>query len=124
MGQDSWVWSIDSDGVFGFASTRKWIDAMVLQANYFRTRWCKLVPRKVNIFVWRLLLGRIPITVELVKRGVEIPNVLYPICEWEEETFTHLFVRCEVACKVWEALFKWFDIEMGYFVIRVIYFML
>ncbi|GJR16446.1 reverse transcriptase domain, reverse transcriptase zinc-binding domain protein [Tanacetum coccineum] len=35
------------------------------------TTWNNLVPKKVNIFIWRDLKGRLPVREELDKRGVE-----------------------------------------------------
>ena len=54
------------------------------------------MPRKVNIFIWRLMLDRIPTRNAIKRRGMEIENVLCPICNVEEENLMHLFGRCEV----------------------------
>lgn len=115
LGPDRWYWDIEQDGIFSVAGTRKHIDNIVLEGNCIETRWCELVPRKVNIFIWRLLLGRLPTFVELVKRGVAILNTNCSICEWEEESLAHIFSRCEVAKKTWEVLFRWLDIQVGNF---------
>lgn len=70
---------------------------------------------KVNIFVWRMLLGQLPTTVKLEKRWVMISNVRCPICEWEDETMVCLFSRFEVAKKMWESIFRLLDIKVGNF---------
>ena len=97
------------------AATRRWIDKCVLCSNDRETRGCPLIPRKVNIFIWRLMLDRIPTRNAIKRRGMEIENVLCPICNVEEENLMHLFGRCEVAARTWEALFKWLDIQVSNF---------
>ncbi|KAE8676694.1 hypothetical protein F3Y22_tig00111582pilonHSYRG00680 [Hibiscus syriacus] len=36
--------------------------------------WANLAPLKVEVFVWKLVHGRVPTNVELVKRGVNFPD--------------------------------------------------
>ncbi|GJZ63625.1 small heat shock protein, chloroplastic [Tanacetum coccineum] len=39
-----------------------------------KTHWDKLLPRKVNIFMWRLKLDRLPHRFNLSSRGIDIPK--------------------------------------------------
>ena len=94
---DQWMWKIGSDGNFTAGETRRWIDDTVLPLGSVQSRWCVFVPHKVNIFIWRLRLQRIPIRVALSGRGLEIPLILCPICGVASEYIAHLFGRCEVA---------------------------
>ncbi|GJR44057.1 RNA-directed DNA polymerase, eukaryota [Tanacetum coccineum] len=75
--------------------------------NLSVTRWNPLVPRKVNIFCWRMFLNRIPTRLILASRGIDIPNVLCPICGIHQEDTSHLFLKCYVASEIWKAIFAW-----------------
>ncbi|KAL4561476.1 hypothetical protein LXL04_033642 [Taraxacum kok-saghyz] len=107
---DRWVWDLSEDGEFSVAETRRWIDNIVLPTGLLPTRCCGLVPRKVNIFVWRILLDRIPSYVALSARGIELNSILYPICGKAPEVLQHLFGRCDVAVSIWEAVTRWLQI--------------
>ena len=96
-GPDVWRWALDDDGIFSVAATRRWIDKCVLPSNDRATRWCRWVPRKVNIFIWRLLLERIPTRIALKDRGMEIDNLKCSICGLADENVFHLFGECVVA---------------------------
>ncbi|GJU78445.1 RNA-directed DNA polymerase, eukaryota, reverse transcriptase zinc-binding domain protein [Tanacetum coccineum] len=89
--EDRWVWKLDSMGNFTVRSARIAIDKDMLIANGAPTRWCKLVPNKVNIMVWRMALDRLPTRVNLDARGLDIPSVLCPICEECSESTAHFF---------------------------------
>ena len=97
---DGWRWDITSDGVFSVAETRRWIDAQVLPQGDISTRWCKVVPRKVNIFIWKLRLNILPTRFMLSGRGLDIPSIMCPLCGIEAETIDHVFWRCGVASDI------------------------
>ncbi|PWA43954.1 RNA-directed DNA polymerase, eukaryota [Artemisia annua] len=56
---DGWIWGLDHSG-FSVASARKYIDEQVLTGGYTTTRWHRCVPIKVNVFMWRLGLNKLP----------------------------------------------------------------
>ena len=64
------------------------------------------MPKKVNIFVWRVLQGRIPVREELDKRGIDLDSKLCPCCDSAAETCSHSLVMCNFAMSVWENIFK------------------
>ena len=107
---DTWVWDISQDGGFMVAETRRWIDDRVLPVGMVKTRWCALVPRKVNIFVWRLLLDSLPSRERLSGRGMEIDSIMCPMCGLASEQLLHVFCRCEIATSIWEGIFRWLQI--------------
>ncbi|GJY08582.1 hypothetical protein Tco_0375636 [Tanacetum coccineum] len=43
------------------------------------TRWCTIIPRKVNIFMWRMLLDSLPHRLNLSSRGLDIDSILCPL---------------------------------------------
>jgi len=73
---DKWEWNLEPDGMFSVSSTRTYIDDNILIVGITGTRWCKLVPIKLNILMWRVLWNRIPTKVNLVHRGVYVPSIL------------------------------------------------
>ncbi|GJR59423.1 RNA-directed DNA polymerase, eukaryota, reverse transcriptase zinc-binding domain protein [Tanacetum coccineum] len=74
------------------------------------TLWNKLVLKKVNIFVWRALKGRLPVRVDLDRRGINLDSVLCPCCNNFVETCAHCLVTCDLAMSVWEKIFNWWKV--------------
>lgn len=85
-----WIWNLNGSRNFLVRDLRICIDQVYLPTGDRNTRWNKLVPRKVNILVWRLLLDRLPTRFNLVNRGLDIPSILCPICSNHAETAIHL----------------------------------
>ena len=50
-----------------------------------------MVPAKVNVFVWRLMLNRIPTKVNLDRRGIDCGSIRCAVCDDALETVNHLF---------------------------------
>ena len=95
-GTDSWQWLIGNDSTFTVSETRKHIDDITLLSLHVSTRWCKVLPRKVNIFMWRLRLDRLPHRLNLSRRGIDINSILCSVCNKGMESNEHLFCSCEV----------------------------
>lgn len=72
---------------------------------------CNLVPKKVNVFVWRAMKRRLLVRVELDRRGIDLHSILCPCCDVETESVEHCLVLCKVARSVWEEIFKWWKID-------------
>ncbi|KAJ0432691.1 putative reverse transcriptase zinc-binding domain-containing protein [Helianthus annuus] len=66
-------------------------------------RWCKWVPSKCNILIWRAEFDRIPTKVALT-----LESDVCPKCNDGPETSEHLFTSCEVSYRVWLSISKWF----------------
>ncbi|GAU48925.1 hypothetical protein TSUD_301800 [Trifolium subterraneum] len=71
--------------------------------------WRSPTPSKVVAFSWKLLWNRVPTKTNLALRGVQ-PNggsldCLH--CLGKEESGAHLFLFCDFAGQVWNALFRW-----------------
>ncbi|KAL4565506.1 hypothetical protein LXL04_029604 [Taraxacum kok-saghyz] len=107
---DGWRWMLGTDDGFTVRETRRWIDDRVLPVGLIQTRWCDLVPRKVNIFIWRMQWQRIPTRMALSGRGLEILTIVCPICGISVENIEHLFGRCEVAASIWGLVFRWLQL--------------
>ncbi|XP_023759766.1 uncharacterized protein LOC111908165 [Lactuca sativa] len=75
--------------------------------------WLKEVPLKVYCFIWRAKMGRIPVAVELAKRGVVPENLTCPMCNEYEEDSNHVLVDCSYARSVCEGVSRWCNIQLG-----------
>ncbi|GJZ96151.1 zinc finger, CCHC-type containing protein, partial [Tanacetum coccineum] len=76
-------------------SARKEIDKHLRVMSSVPTRWSKLMPIKVNVFIWRML-DKLPTRSNLFDKGVDVPCVLCPICDSKVESRNHLFFGCSL----------------------------
>nr|GEY74450.1 RNA-directed DNA polymerase, eukaryota [Tanacetum cinerariifolium] len=66
---DRWTWNLESSGEFLVKSARVFIDDSLLPKANAVTRWIKVVPIKIYIFVWRVCLDKLPTRLNLSLRG-------------------------------------------------------
>ncbi|GJR98826.1 RNA-directed DNA polymerase, eukaryota, reverse transcriptase zinc-binding domain protein [Tanacetum coccineum] len=92
---DSWIWMLDSSG-FSVASVRYLVDYKTLDTAPNATRWIRHIPIKVNIFIWRLMLNKLPSRVNLDRRGIDVNSILCPICQMDIEMINHKFFSCDM----------------------------
>nr|GEV78578.1 RNA-directed DNA polymerase, eukaryota, reverse transcriptase zinc-binding domain protein [Tanacetum cinerariifolium] len=107
---DSWKWLLGNDGSFSVASIRSHIDHLMLPSLASSTTWNSCLPRKVNTFVWRFCLDRLPHRLNLSKHGIDIESILCPICNSNVESLDHMFFSCEVASQLWRMVRIWCNI--------------
>ncbi|GJV76117.1 reverse transcriptase domain, reverse transcriptase zinc-binding domain protein [Tanacetum coccineum] len=79
---DRWRWALHESGDFTVKELTKLVEEKILDVNIEgdATIWNKWVPKKVNIFVWRALKGRLLVREELDKRGIDLDTLLCPSC--------------------------------------------
>ncbi|GJU93126.1 RNA-directed DNA polymerase, eukaryota [Tanacetum coccineum] len=77
---DKCIWSLAHDGAFSVGSLRRVINDHTLPSLDTKTTWDKSLPRKVNIFMWRLKLDRLSHHLNLSSRGIEIPEISCSSC--------------------------------------------
>ncbi|GKB80764.1 reverse transcriptase domain, reverse transcriptase zinc-binding domain protein [Tanacetum coccineum] len=107
--KDRWKWLLQEDGDFTVKGLSKMIEEKTLRIENDgqETLWNKCVPKKVNIFVWRALKGRLPVREELDKRGVDLDSILCLCCASAVDSCNHSLVICNFARSVWEKIFIW-----------------
>ncbi|XP_071688855.1 uncharacterized protein [Rutidosis leptorrhynchoides] len=71
------------------------------------TIWNSLVPKKIELFAWRAFQKRIPVRMELDKRGIDLHSVRCPLCDDDLETVDHVLIFCKHAQEVWNRVFNW-----------------
>nr|GEW05829.1 reverse transcriptase domain, reverse transcriptase zinc-binding domain protein [Tanacetum cinerariifolium] len=87
-------WMLGEDGEFTVKELSILIEHKVLsvESGMHETLWNKLAPKKVNIFVWKALRGRLPVRVELDRREIDLDTVLCPCCNNIMETCPRILV--------------------------------
>jgi hypothetical protein len=60
-------------------------------------------------FAWKLLRYRIPTRVNLEHQGINVNggDASCVLCQRRGETENHLFLFCDFAMRVWNAIFRW-----------------
>ncbi|XP_071712477.1 uncharacterized protein [Rutidosis leptorrhynchoides] len=66
-----------------------------------------LVPKKVELFVWRARKGRLPTLPELDKRRIDLNSVRCPICDGDIESLDHSLISCKLAKDILDKIFAW-----------------
>ncbi|XP_071739035.1 uncharacterized protein [Rutidosis leptorrhynchoides] len=68
-----------------------------------------LVLKKVGIFIWRTQIGRLPVKIELDKRGIDLHSVRCDLCDEDLESVMHCLIDCSFAKDIWSRVFSWWD---------------
>ncbi|GKE19722.1 RNA-directed DNA polymerase, eukaryota, reverse transcriptase zinc-binding domain protein [Tanacetum coccineum] len=112
-GPDGWCWSLESSGKFSVKSLRVKLDEKILSLSHEKTRWNSLVPKKVNILVWRGDNDSLATRCNLDKRCIDLHSILCPMCEEDVESLDHLMGRCSWSHSIWNFIFKWWGFSLS-----------
>jgi len=99
------------DGDYVVKVMRCMIDSKLLLYTGPTVSWSNLIPLKVRCFVWRAMLGRIPVAETLVNRGVVMESRNCPLCHDASESLSHLFLDCDFTKQVFFWIFRWCGIR-------------
>ena len=103
-GLDQLIWTPSKLGAFSVKSFTMELAQMSNSGSYdaFKGLWKGLVPFRIEIFVWFVLLGRINTKAKLGKLGL-IPRSESDciFCRESEEDTNHLFMDCRFAKEIW-----------------------
>ncbi|GJS50907.1 RNA-directed DNA polymerase, eukaryota [Tanacetum coccineum] len=100
VSEDTCVWSLGPKGTFTVKDAHNIIDQKTLPSLAPSTTWDKTIPRKVNIFMWRLSLDRHPHRLNLSLRGMDIPAISCSSCNANVESANHIFFECIIATEM------------------------
>ncbi|XP_071734216.1 uncharacterized protein [Rutidosis leptorrhynchoides] len=108
---DSWRWGLSSDGTFTVKKLSTLVDVQLLGPiiNVKETR-NNLVPKKVKIFIWRALKKKIPVRLELDKRGIDLHSVRCPLCDDDLESVDHSVIFCNRVYDIWNRVYNWWNL--------------
>ncbi|MFS8029189.1 putative reverse transcriptase zinc-binding domain-containing protein [Helianthus anomalus] len=105
--EDRWQWGVDGKESFSVAQVK----SLIRDDNEVRRdhsmQWESWIPLKVNLFIWRAEMERIPTKLALTRRRIFIQDVSCSLCETGEEDVNHLFTGCGFSFGVWSAVGKW-----------------
>ncbi|GJX58573.1 RNA-directed DNA polymerase, eukaryota [Tanacetum coccineum] len=104
--KDGWKWGLGKSG-FTVSSARIYIDDLSLPGTFMTTRWLRHIPIKVNVFIWKLSLDKLPTLANMDKKGIDVNSLLCPICNAHIESVDHLFFSCDLARDLWGLLSRW-----------------
>nr|GFA19889.1 transposon TX1 uncharacterized [Tanacetum cinerariifolium] len=90
-------------------------DIVVHSNDMDKWRWMlgdygEFTVKELARLVERALKGRLPVSVELDRRGVDLDSGLCPCCNNVVETCGHSLVTCDLAMGVWEKVFNWWKV--------------
>ncbi|XP_071740708.1 uncharacterized protein [Rutidosis leptorrhynchoides] len=110
---DSWRWGLSSNGIFMTNKLSKLIDLKNLHqgTNVFESLRNDLIPKKVEVFVWKARKKRLPSLVELDKRVIDLHSVRCKICDDVVESVDHTLIFCKVAFEIWTKVCEWWGIN-------------
>nr|GEX89879.1 RNA-directed DNA polymerase, eukaryota, reverse transcriptase zinc-binding domain protein [Tanacetum cinerariifolium] len=106
-------WLLGASADFSVASVRSLVDSHTLETDNVATRWNRSIPIKVNVFLWRLKLNKIPSRVNLDRRGIEVGSIICSSCLDDIETVNHSFFNCGMAKDLWALLAKWWELDIS-----------
>ncbi|XP_071700006.1 uncharacterized protein [Rutidosis leptorrhynchoides] len=110
--RDYWEWSISRNGRFATSVLTCKINECILEdgPNAMETLRNNLVPKKVEVFVWRAKKRRLSVLAELDKRGTDLHSVRCPICDADIETVDHSLFLCKQAFDIWGKVREWWGL--------------
>ncbi|XP_071728309.1 uncharacterized protein [Rutidosis leptorrhynchoides] len=109
---DTWRWAFASNGLFTVKQLSNILDEQILGqfSSQQLTLRNSLVPKKIEIFVWRTLKGRFPVKLELDKRGIDLHSLRCPLCDCDLESDNHALISCKFAEDIWCRIYKWWNV--------------
>ena len=113
-GKNRWIWNWDNKGLFTCKNLSSIIHRNLTsqaRASVNSSLWSRLIPGKVNIFLWRLVNNALPTKDNLVKRGVPVPSVLYEFCISNVENTNYWFFECNKVGLTWRKICAWWNCD-------------
>ncbi|XP_071718172.1 uncharacterized protein [Rutidosis leptorrhynchoides] len=94
---DTWAWNLNGNGKFTTKKLSCLLDSksLCVGSNFTDTLRNNLVPKKVEVFIWRARKNRIASLIELDKRGIDLHTVRCPLCDDDVETVNHALLFCK-----------------------------
>lgn len=71
--------------------------------------WNPLVPRRVNICVWRASLDRLPTLANLNLCGISMASISCPFRGVCEEDIEHCLIKCSHSLAIWREIQSWWN---------------
>ncbi|KAL4590026.1 hypothetical protein LXL04_002944 [Taraxacum kok-saghyz] len=88
--KDKWVLPNAPNGLYTTAWLRGCLEVYNTMGCSFQNYRLKWIPKRENIFFWRLSKVRLPVRETLNSIRMDIPSILCPLCNSGNETINHL----------------------------------
>ncbi|GJU14917.1 RNA-directed DNA polymerase, eukaryota [Tanacetum coccineum] len=98
-------------GEFSVKFVRQLIDDSILPKVEVATRWVKVKLIKINVFVWRVRMDKLPARLNLSLKGINISTIVCLLWHASVESGSHIFFSCPMACHLWRKLMRWWELE-------------
>lgn len=98
--QDSWLCDYVVDGSFSMRRLRAILDDKLAEHSLIPTIRQRLLPQKVNVFLWRARRDFLPCYLQLAMRRLNVPSLLCPLCSVDCQSTKYALLRCTVLAKV------------------------
>lgn len=105
---DRWRWLLDGSGSFSVISAQLATDKKFLICSYITTRWCSLVPIKINVVRWWLHLDKLHTRANLSSIGLYLSSIMCSFCDQELESVNHPFFGSP-----WPLIYCFFWVDGG-----------
>ncbi|GLT51327.1 hypothetical protein SLA2020_247500 [Shorea laevis] len=113
--EDCWRWIHDLDGRYETKKAYKFLapTEQILEEQWSKLIWNRLVPSKVTFFGWRLCLDKLPTKWNIKKRGIPLQEeqLICVLCKDTVEEADHLFCMCKKAWIFWVEVLQWWGME-------------
>lgn len=112
---DEFIWSESQSPRFSVANLSELLSpsTAILPSDVIDIIWLKWTPPRVRIFSWKLANNALPISWNLLCRGI-IPrdfDPLCPLCKTELESQDHLFLSCHLVLPIWYKIMRWWSLS-------------
>ena len=74
--------------------------------------WNTLVPKKINLFVWRLRREALPTTINLFAKGIDVSSMCCLFCQNGVEFIDHIFQKCKLVRGSRKLLNSWLRLDL------------
>nr|GEZ57579.1 RNA-directed DNA polymerase, eukaryota [Tanacetum cinerariifolium] len=111
VGRYTPIFTLSTENIYSVSLARKYLDDCMLPSSLPCTNWYKVLPRKVNIFMWQLFLDRLPHRLNLSSRGLDFDSITCPVCNGFVESNSHVFFSCSSASNIWSLVCGWCDLK-------------
>ncbi|XP_071688725.1 uncharacterized protein [Rutidosis leptorrhynchoides] len=101
--------NLSTNGIFSVKKLSSVYDQVYLGSigNVAVSKWLSCLPKKVNVFMWRLSLNNLPLRQNLKNRGIEIVSDVCPFCNIGQENGDCVFTRCRFITPIWRSFHDW-----------------
>ncbi|XP_071739956.1 uncharacterized protein [Rutidosis leptorrhynchoides] len=109
---DTWGWDSISNRIYTTKGLTKLINEKTIGmgTNAKGTMKNNLVPKKVEVFIWRAMKKCLPVRTELDKRRIDLHSVRCPFCDDDLESVDHSLLSCTKAVEVWNKVYGWWGL--------------